>query len=143
MWLSRSSDLRHWGEHQLLMEARRGWWDSQKIGLGPPPVETSKGWLIIYHGVRETASGAIYRVGLALLDLDDPAKMIRRSQQWVFGPATDYERIGDVGGANFPCGAIVDEQKNELRLYYGAADTCVAVATAKIDDLLDFLSDDS
>jgi predicted GH43/DUF377 family glycosyl hydrolase len=139
MWLARSGNLKHWGQHQLLMEARSGMWDSVKIGLGAQPIETPEGWLIIYHGVRITASGSIYRIGLALLDLDDPSQVIRRSRQWVFGPEADYERIGDVRDANFPCGAVVSEQNDELRLYYGAADTTLAVATAKVSELLEFL----
>lgn len=143
IWIARSPDLQHWGQHALLLQARQGFWDSQKIGLGPQPIETPEGWLILYHGVRLTAAGSIYRLGLALLDLDDPTQVIRRSQQWVFGPTTDFERTGDVGNANFPCGLVVDEQKDELYLYYGAADTCMAVATAKVSELLEFLKRDS
>lgn len=143
MWLAKSPDLLHWGQHQLLMQARHGWWDSAKIGLGPQPIETAEGWLIIYHGVRVTASGSIYRIGLALLDLDEPSRVISRSKQWVFGPSAEYERIGDVRDANFPCGAIVDESRDELRLYYGAADTSMAVASAKVSELLDFLKQEN
>ncbi len=142
IWLAKSPDLQHWGQHGLVMETRPGFWDSQKIGMGPPPIETSEGWLILYHGVRLTAAGSIYRLGLALLDLEDPAKVIRRSQQWVFGPSTDFERAGDVDNANFPCGLVVDEQTDELYLYYGAADTCLALATAKVSELLEFVRKD-
>ncbi len=81
MWISYSPDLRHWGDHELLLEARDGaWWDAGKIGLGPPPLETDDGWLVCYHGVKSTASGPIYRVGLALLDLDEPRKVLRRTE---------------------------------------------------------------
>ena len=67
MWISYSPDLRHWGSHKVILEARRGgWWDANKIGLCSPPIETARGWLTIYHGVRQTASGSIYRLGLAL-----------------------------------------------------------------------------
>lgn len=144
MWISYSPDLIHWGEHQILIEARRGgWWDANKIGLGPQPIETPEGWLIIYHGVRNTASGSIYRVGLALLDLEKPGKVIRRGNHWVFGPSEPYERIGDVEDVIFPCGAVLDPETGKLHLYYGAADTCIALATAKLNDLLDFLRYDS
>ena len=140
IWLAESEDLVHWGKHQLLMMARQGgWWDAHKIGLGPPPIETEEGWLVLYHGVRITASGSIYRIGLALLDLENPAKVIRRSKSWVFGPATNYERTGDVANANFPCGVVLNHETNKLFLYYGAADTCIAVATANLTELLDFL----
>jgi len=140
IWLSFSPDLKHWGDHLIVIEARRGaWWDANKIGLGPQPIETPEGWLIIYHGVRPTAAGHIYRIGLALLDLEDPRRVIRRSEEWVFGPDEPYERIGDIADVTFPCGAVVDPQTNELRLYYGAADTTVALATAKMNDLLSYL----
>ncbi|MGQ9632190.1 MAG: glycosidase [bacterium] len=140
IWFSYSPDLKHWGDHVIVIEARRGgWWDAGKIGLSPPPIETPEGWLIIYHGVRQTAAGCIYRLGLALLDLEDPRKVIRRSDEWVFGPEEVYERIGDVADVVFPCGTTVDDKTGELRLYYGAADTSIALATANVNELLEFL----
>lgn len=143
MWIAYSPDLIHWGRNQILIEARSGgWWDANKIGLGPQPIETSEGWLIIYHGVRVTASGSIYRLGLALLDLEKPETVIRRCNHWVFGPLEQYERLGDVPHATFPCGAVKNDDTGELYLYYGAADTYMAAATAKIADLLDFLRED-
>lgn len=138
MWISYSPDLRHWGGHRLMLPARRGaWWDSAKVGLGPPPIETSAGWLVLYHGVRPTVSGAIYRLGLALLDLDEPERCIRRGESWVFGPDEPYERFGDVNNVVFPCGWVVEG--DQVRMYYGAADTCVAVATVRLSDLLTWL----
>ena len=104
MWLSYSPDLRHWGDHRLLIEARDGaWWDAGKIGLGPLPLETPHGWLVMYHGVHLTSDGPIYRVGLALLDLDDLATLLHRTEE-VFGPEAPYEITGDVGRVVFPCG---------------------------------------
>jgi beta-1,4-mannooligosaccharide/beta-1,4-mannosyl-N-acetylglucosamine phosphorylase len=137
MWISFSPDLRHWGDHMLLLEARDGaWWDAGKVGLGPPPLETDEGWLVLYHGVRATSDGPIYRAGLALLDLDDPARVLRRTDEWVFGPTAPYEMIGDVGRVVFPCGWVVDEDADRLRLYYGAADSVVGLATARMSDVL-------
>ncbi|HET9682241.1 MAG TPA: hypothetical protein VFP19_09400 [Candidatus Limnocylindrales bacterium] len=137
MWLSYSPDLRHWGDHKLLLEARDGaWWDAGKIGLGPPPLETPDGWLIMYHGVRLTADGPIYRAGLALLDLDDPGTVVHRLDEWVFGPDAPYEISGDVGRVVFPCGWVHDEARDRLLLYYGAADTVVGLATARFSDVL-------
>jgi len=79
IWISYSPDLRHWGNHKLMLEARRGaWWDANKIGMSPPPIETSRGWLMIYHGVRRTPSSSIYRLGLALFDLEQPEKCLIR-----------------------------------------------------------------
>jgi predicted GH43/DUF377 family glycosyl hydrolase len=137
MWVSYSPDLRHWGDHGLLLEARDGaWWDAGKIGLGPPPLETADGWLICYHGVHSTSAGPIYRVGLALLDLDDPRKVLRRTDEWVLGPTAPYERSGDVNKVVFPTGWVVDPATRVLSLYYGAGDSAIALATANLDDVL-------
>ncbi len=138
MWISFSPDLRHWGDHALLLEARAGgWWDAHKIGLSAPPLQTDEGWLILYHGVRTTASGSLYRLGLALLDLEDPRRVLRRSSEWLFSPRETYERFGDVGDVVFPCGwTLVDD---EIRVYYGAADTSIALATGRLSELLAWL----
>jgi predicted GH43/DUF377 family glycosyl hydrolase len=138
MWISFSPDLRHWGDHRLLLEARAGgWWDAGKIGLSAPPLETDQGWLILYHSVRTTASGSIYRLGLALLDLEDPRCVLKRSSEWLFSPTETYERSGDVGNVVFPCGwTLVDD---EIRIYYGAADTSIALATGRLSELLAWL----
>ena len=138
MWISYSPDLRHWGDHTLLIEARQGaWWDADKIGLGPPPLATPEGWLVMYHGAHITASGPIYRVGLALLDLERPEVVLRRSDNWVLGPQADYERVGDVNKVVFPNGWVVDEETGILSLYYGAGDSVVALATARLSEVLD------
>ncbi len=138
IWISFSPDLRHWGDHTVLLEARRGaWWDANKIGLSPPPIETSEGWLIIYHGVRNTPAGCLYRLGLALLELNDPRQVIVRGDEWIFGPDEPYERMGDVGDVVFPCGVVC--KGDEIFLYYGAADTSIALAKGKISELLDWL----
>jgi len=137
MWISFSPDLRHWGDHSLLLEARDGaWWDAGKIGLGPPPLETAEGWLVLYHGVHQTSDGPLYRAGLALLDLDDPRIVLRRTDEWVFGPVAPYEVTGDVGRVVFPCGWVVDQRADRLHLYYGAADSVVALATARLGEVL-------
>lgn len=140
IWLSFSPDLAHWGDHHILLHARRGaWWDADKIGLSPPPLETSEGWLLLYHGVRVTAGGCLYRLGLALLDLEDPRKVLRRSDEWMFAPEMPYERAGDVNGVVFPCGWILDRTCGVIRMYYGGADTCLALATADLSEVLDYL----
>ena len=138
MWISFSPDLTHWGDARILMRARRGgWWDANKIGLSPPPLETPAGWLVLYHGVRATASGKTYRLGIALLDRDDPTRVLRRGDNWVFGPQDACERFGDVQQVVFPCGWVLNG--DELRVYYGAADTCIALATASLSEVLDYL----
>jgi predicted GH43/DUF377 family glycosyl hydrolase len=140
VWMSFSPDLRNWGSHKPILLARRGaWWDAGKIGLSPPPIETPQGWLMVYHGVRHTASGALYRLGLALFALDEPERCLLRGDSWMFGPETPYERSGDVGNVAFPCGYTVGDDGDTLNLYYGAADTCIALATGSIRHLLEWL----
>ncbi|MDH3752942.1 MAG: glycosidase [Acidimicrobiia bacterium] len=137
MWLSWSPDLCHWGDARILLHARRGgFWDANKIGLGPPPLATDHGWLICYHGVRVTASGSLYRLGLALLDIGDPSKVLMRGDEWIFGPDAPYERAGDVPDVVFPCGWLLEDDGDTLRMYYGAADSTVCLATASVERLL-------
>ena len=140
MWISYSPDLRHWGSHKLMLEARRGgWWDANKIGLSSPPIETPQGWLVIYHGVRQTAAGSLYRLGLALFDLHTPESCLKRSDEWIFGPEEPYEQHGDVGYVVFPCGATVAPDGDTIHLYYGAADTSIALATGSVRAMLEWL----
>jgi|GEM_PF-1682203 len=128
------------GRRIWLAEARRGtWWDAGKIGLSPPPIETEDGWLVIYHGVRHTAAGCLYRLGLALLHRDDPVRCLLRGDEWVFGPETPYERVGDVWDVVFPCGYTLSPDGDTLSLYYGAADTTLALATGSVRELLAWL----
>lgn len=142
IWLSYSPDLDNWGHHKLMLPARRGaWWDANKIGLSPPLIETERGWLMIYHGVRHTAGGALYRIGLALFDIADPSRCLLRGDPWVFGPETAYERHGDVANVVFPCGYTVGDDGDTLNLYYGAADTCVGLATGRLSELLAWLDE--
>ena len=138
IWISFSPDMKHWGSHEVLLYAREGgWWDANKIGLAPQPLLTSEGWLIMYYGVRRTTSKLSYRLGLALLDLEDPRKVLHRSAGWIFGPRELYERAGDLNDVVYPCGWIVVD--DELRIYYGSADTSVSMASAKMSDILKYI----
>jgi predicted GH43/DUF377 family glycosyl hydrolase len=135
--LSRSHDLLSWSSPEQVLRPREGaWWDSMRIGIGPPPLRTEHGWLLIYHGVKETVSGSIYRVGLALTDLEEPTRLLHRLPQWILAPHARYEREGDVPNTVFPCGLVHDEASDQVRLYYGAADTSICLATAQLGDLL-------
>ncbi|MBU2530922.1 MAG: glycosidase [Elusimicrobia bacterium] len=140
MWMSFSPDLKHWGDSQIFMRARKGnAWDGAKLGICPEPIETPDGWLILYHGVRETCYGSIYRIGLALLDLKEPWKVLHRSKDWVMTPLAPYELLGDVGNVIFAGGWIHDKKKGTLCIYYGGADTCIALASAKMKDVLSYI----
>ena len=142
VWMSSSPDLRNWGQHKLVLQARKGgWWDANKVGLSPPLIETDRGWLMLYHGVRQTASGSIYRLGAALFALDQPDRCLARGDSWIFGPEVAYEKAGDVGNVVFPCGTTVTDDGDTLHLYYGAADTCVAMATGSIRGMLEWLDE--
>jgi predicted GH43/DUF377 family glycosyl hydrolase len=140
MWISYSSDLRHWGSHKLMLDARKGaWWDANKIGLSPPPIETNRGWLVIYHGVKMTGAGCLYRLGLALFDLHTPEKCLKRGQEWMFRPEEPYELQGDVDKVVFPCGYTIAPDGDTIRFYYGAADSCIALATGSIHEMIEWL----
>jgi len=139
MWLSFSPDLKHWGDHRILIRTRQAYWDCHRVGLACQPIETIHGWMVFYHGVRVTTAGAIYRLGITLLDLDEPWRVLRRSDEWILGPRASYERIGDVGDVVFPTGATIHKETNRFNLYYGAADCTVAVATANLSDILDYI----
>ena len=140
IWMSFSPDLRNWGNHKPVLQARKGaWWDANKIGLSPPLVETPRGWLMFYHGVRNTASGALYRLGLALFDPVHPDQCLLRGDEWIFGPEAPYECVGDVGHVAFPCGTTLDADGDTINVYYGAADTSIALATASMGELLRWL----
>jgi predicted GH43/DUF377 family glycosyl hydrolase len=144
MWVSYSPDLKNWGSHKLMLDARRGgWWDANKIGLSPPPIETPQGWLVIYHGVRMGAGGCLYRLGLALFDIDTPELCLMRGDEWFFGPEEAYERNGDVGYVVFPCGYTLAPDGDTLNLYYGAADSTIALATGSVRALLRWLEQHS
>jgi predicted GH43/DUF377 family glycosyl hydrolase len=140
VWMSFSPDLRNWGGHRLVLPARRGaWWDANRVGLSPPLIETPRGWLMLYHGVRRTAAGCLYRLGAALFDLETAQQCLLRGDEWIFGPEAPYEREGDVGYVAFPCGYTLDADGDGINLYYGAADTCLALATGRISRILAWL----
>jgi predicted GH43/DUF377 family glycosyl hydrolase len=140
LWITESPDLKTWGRPIILLRARRGaWWDANKIGLSAPPIETPDGWLILYHGVRVHASGSLYRVGVALFELDSPHNLIRRGASWIMGPEAPYERLGDVSNVVFPCGYTIDDNGDTIYLYYGSADTSVCLAIGSIRRLLEWV----
>jgi predicted GH43/DUF377 family glycosyl hydrolase len=142
IWISYSTDLREWGGAKMVLKARfGGWWDANKIGLSPPLIETSQGWLMIYHGVKHNGSGVIYRLGLALFDLNEPERCLKRGNEWVFGPEESYELKGDVDKVVFPCGYTIAPDGDTLRIYYGAADTSIAMATGSIQAMLAWLNE--
>jgi len=130
MWLAESPDLLCWGNHRHLAGLRPDRWDSHRIGAGAPPLRTDRGWLEIYHGAD---AGNRYCLGAMLLDLHEPWKVVARSELPILEPEWDYECNGFFGQVVFTCGALLDEQT--LRIYYGAADTCMACAEIPLADI--------
>jgi predicted GH43/DUF377 family glycosyl hydrolase len=135
VWISYSPDLRYWGDSRLIMNPVKYHWDEMKIGPGAPPIKTDKGWLNIYHGVYPTMDGSVYRLGVALHDLEDPSKIIGVGDDWILQPEEPYEITGYVHNVVFTCGAI-PEHDGILKLYWGAADSVMCIGTANIDDLV-------
>ena len=138
IYYSESPDLTYWGRHRLVMKATAGW-QSTKIGAGPVPIETTEGWLLIYHGVLTSCNGFVYSFGAALLDPDEPWKVINRSSEYLMSPQESYECMGDVPNVVFPCAALCDAPTGRLAIYYGAADTVVAMAFTTMGELIDFV----
>ncbi|MGW8226500.1 MAG: glycoside hydrolase family 130 protein [Anaerolineales bacterium] len=142
IYLSRSPDLIHWGKHRFVMGVKDGW-QSTKIGAGPVPIETSEGWLMIYHGVLTSCNGFVYSFGAALLDLEKPWRVIARGGPYLLSPQTEYENVGDVPNVAFPCAALFDPDTGRVAIYYGGADTVTALAFSRIDDLINFVKTNS
>lgn len=142
IWISYSPDLVHWGDSRLLMKSAPYHWDEMKIGPGAPPFKTRQGWLHIYHGVFQTMAGAVYRLGVALHDMQDPAKIIGISDQWILQPEDPWEVSGYVPNVVFTCGAV-PEDDGTVKIYWGGADTVMCAGTAVIDELVQRCLDDS
>jgi predicted GH43/DUF377 family glycosyl hydrolase len=142
IWISYSPDLHYWGGSKLIMKPVTYHWDEMKIGPGAPPIRTSKGWLSIYHGVFQTMDGAVYRLGVALHKLDDPAQILGVGNRWILQPEDEWERVGYVHNVVFSCGAV-PEDDGTLKLYWGGADTVMCAGTAVIDELVELCLTDS
>jgi predicted GH43/DUF377 family glycosyl hydrolase len=135
IWISYSPDLVPCGDSKVIMKPVQYHWDEMKIGPGAPPFKTEKGWLSIYHGVFETMAGAVYRLGVALHDLQDPAKVIGVSDDWILQPEDPWEVSGYVPNVVFSCGAVPEED-GTVKIYWGGADTVMCAGTAVVDDLV-------
>ncbi len=134
IWISRSPDLIHWGNYEILSESIPGSWESDKIGISTPPSKTKDGWLVLYHGVRSFGIGAIYKLGVMLLDYEKPWVIKGKSKEPILAPEMEYERTGDVGNVVFTNGWIIEN--NEVKIYYSGADSNICLATTTIDYLL-------
>jgi beta-1,4-mannooligosaccharide/beta-1,4-mannosyl-N-acetylglucosamine phosphorylase len=141
IFYSESPDLEYWGRHRFVMgpsDFEDSAWQCCKIGAGPVPIETSEGWLMFYHGVHRTCQGYNYSFGAALLDLNEPWKVIARTGPYLLHPETIYECTGDVPNVCFPCASLHDPETGRVAVYYGAADTVVGLAFGYIDEIIEF-----
>ena len=142
IFYSESPDMVHWGRHRHVMSPSREWgWQSTKVGAGPTPIETTAGWLLIYHGVLTSCNGYVYSMGAALLDRDEPWKVTGRAAPYLLSPQTPYECVGDTPNVVFPCAALCDAPTGRMAIYYGAADTVTGLAYAYVEELIDFIAD--
>lgn len=144
IYVSQSPDLEFWGRHRYMMGTVKGnesAWQSTKVGPGPTPIETDEGWLLIYHGVITTCNGFVYRMGAALLDLDEPWRVKYRSKDYLMAPWELYECVGDVPNVVFPCAALTDSATGRIAIYYGCADTVTGIAFTTADELLRFVKE--
>ncbi len=139
IFISYSPDMIHWGRHRHVMTSGELWWRNTKIGPGPVPIETTEGWLMIYHGVSNTCRGYNYNMGAALLDIDDPSKVLFDSKDFIMTAEEPYETSGFVPNVIFPCATLNDADTGRIALYYGSADTCCALAFTYVDELIDFI----
>ena len=143
IFYSESPDLVYWGKHRHVMSRGLAWWQDTKIGAGPSPIETSEGWLLFYHGVANTCNGFVYSTGAALLDLDQPWKVLYRTNQAILMPEAPYETSGYVPNVVFPTTALVDSSTGRIALYCGAADTFTTLAFCQVDELIAFMKENS
>jgi beta-1,4-mannooligosaccharide/beta-1,4-mannosyl-N-acetylglucosamine phosphorylase len=136
IFYSESPDLTHWGRHRHVMAPEPWTWQSTKVGAGPTPIETAEGWLVLYHGVLTSCNGFVYSMGAAVLDLDQPWRVIARSRDYLLAPQVPYEQVGDVPNVVFPSAALVDHDADRVTIYYGAADTVVCLAHGHLSEIL-------
>ena len=136
IWISYSPDLVHWGDSRVVMKPVQYHWDEMKIGPGATPIRTPRGWLHIYHGVFPTMDGAVYRLGVALHDLEDPGKVIGVCDRRILQPEDPWEVTGYVHNVVFTCGAV-PEDDGTIKIYWGGADRVMCVGTAVVDQLVD------
>ena len=143
IFLSESPDMIYWGKHRHVMSTVNGSWQSTKIGAGPVPIETSEGWLLFYHGVLTSCNGFVYSMGAAVLDIDQPWKVLYRTKSYLLSPQLEYECVGDVPNVVFPCAALHDSATGRIAIYYGAADTVVGLAFTRVELVVNYIKENS
>ena len=139
IFISESPDMVYWGKHRHLMSRGKERWESLKIGGGAAPIETSEGWLLFYHGVSGTCNGYVYSIGGAILDINEPSKVLYRCETFLLTPEEDYEERGFVPNVTFPCATLHDSESGRIAIYYGCADSYVGLAFTTVDEVVDYI----
>ncbi len=139
IWITYSEDLVHWGGSELVMRPRSGFWDSSRIGAGAPPIRIDEGWFLIYYGVKETSAGPLFRLGAAILEADEPTRLVGRSNIPILSPRENYERVGNLSNMVFSSGAIVEDGE-EVKIFYSGADSCICLGTTTVSEIVDACS---
>ena len=139
IFLSQSPDMEFWGRHRHVMSKSKNWWENLKIGGGAAPVETTEGWLMFYHGVTGTCNGYVYSIGGAILDREEPSKVLHRCSTFLLTPEEWYEERGFVPNVCFPCAALGDSATGRIAVYYGCADSYVGLAFTDVQTVTDYI----
>ena len=139
IFLTESPDMEFWGHHRHVMGKSENWWENLKIGGGAAPIETTKGWLLFYHGVVNTCNGYVYSIGAAILDINEPSKVLHRCSNYILSPEEWYEERGFVPNVCFPCAALTDADTGRIAIYYGCADSYVGVAFTTVQEIWDYI----
>lgn len=139
IFLSESPDMEFWGRHRHVMGRSENWWENLKIGGGAAPIETDKGWLLFYHGVVNTCNGYVYSIGAAILDINEPSRVLHRCKNYILAPEEWYEERGFVPNVCFPCATLTDADTGRIAIYYGCADSYVGVAFTTVQDIWDYI----
>ena len=143
IFISESPDMVYWGKHRHVMSRGNNWWEGLKIGGGAAPIETNEGWLLFYHGVTQTCNGYVYSIGGAILDIDNPSIVKYRCQNYLLTPEEWFEERGFVDNVTFPCATLHDPETGRIAVYYGAADSYVGLAFGNLDEIIDYIKDNS
>ena len=139
IFLSESPDMTYWGRQRHVMARGTAWWESVKIGAGAAPIETTEGWLLFYHGASSTCNGLVYSIGGAILDRDEPSRVLYRCENFLLTPEEAYEERGFVPNVCVPCAALTDAETGRIAIYYGAADTVVGLAFTTAEEIVSYI----
>lgn len=140
IFIQQSKDLNYWGKYRFVMKPEKNW-EMTKVGAGPTPIETDEGWLMFYHGVLTSCNGFTYAMGAAILDKDEPWKVLHRADCFLLAPHENYELVGDVPNVVFPCAALTDTESGKIAIYYGGADTVVGLAFTTVEETVKFIKE--